>query len=103
MNDNMKIVKSPKESGLLIKVVSETIQREAEKQKGVFLSMLLGTLAATFFTETTYLFVLRHQISSYKSKIILTGFRQGEGYPPPLHTSERTTKEPVQIRVKGII
>ena len=29
----MKIVKSPKESGLLIKVVSETIQREAENKK----------------------------------------------------------------------
>ena len=51
MNDNMKIVKSPKESGLLIKVVSETIQREAEKQKGGFLSMLLGTLAATFLLK----------------------------------------------------
>ena len=51
MNDNMKIVKSPKESGLLIKVVSGTIQREAEKQKGGFLSMLLGTLAATFLLK----------------------------------------------------
>ena len=40
MNDVMKIVKSLEESGLLIKSVRETI-------KGRFLSMLLGTLAAS--------------------------------------------------------
>ena len=117
MNDNMKIVKSPKESGLLIKVVSETIQREAEKQKGGFLSMLLGTLAATFFTETTYLFVLRHQISSCKSKIILTGFRQGEGWgggggggggtpppppPPPSTPQNEPLKSPSRLGLKAL-
>ena len=36
----MKIVKSLEESGLLIKSVSKTIQNEAKKQKGGFLSML---------------------------------------------------------------
>ena len=40
----MKIVKSLKESGLLIKGVSETIKNEAKEQKGGFLGMLLGTL-----------------------------------------------------------
>ena len=44
MNDIMKIVKSLKESGLLIKCVSETIKSEAKEQKGGFLGMLLGTL-----------------------------------------------------------
>ena len=47
MNDVMKIVKSLEKSGLLIKGVSETIKNEAKKQKGGFLSMLLGTLGAS--------------------------------------------------------
>ena len=46
MEDIMKIVKSLEDSGLLIKGVSETIQNEAKKQKGRFLSMLLGFLGA---------------------------------------------------------
>ena len=46
MNEIMKIVKSLEESGLLIKGVSETIKSEANKQKGGFLSMLLGTSGA---------------------------------------------------------
>ena len=44
LNDIMKIIKPFEESGLLIKVVSETIQNEAKEQKSGFLSMLLGTL-----------------------------------------------------------
>ena len=47
MNDIMKIVKSVEESGLLIKVVSETIKNEAKEQKGEFPRMLLGTLGAS--------------------------------------------------------
>ena len=47
VNDIMKIVKSLEESGFLIKGVSETIKNEAKKQKGRFLSMLLGTLGAS--------------------------------------------------------
>ena len=43
MNDIMKIAKSPEESGLLIKGVSETIKNEAKEQKRGFLNMLLGT------------------------------------------------------------
>ena len=43
----MKIVKSPEESGLLIKSVSKTIKNEAKEQKGRSLSMLLGTLSAS--------------------------------------------------------
>ena len=40
------IVKSLEDSGLILKRVSETMQNEAKKQKGRFLSMLLGTLGA---------------------------------------------------------
>ena len=40
MNDVLKIVKSPEESGLLIKGVSKTIKNEAKEQKGGFFGML---------------------------------------------------------------
>ena len=41
MKDIVKIVKSPEDTGLLLKEVSETIQNEAKEQKGGLLSMLL--------------------------------------------------------------
>ena len=47
MEDIMEIVKSLEKSGLLIKEISETIKNEAKEQKRGFLSMLLGTLAAS--------------------------------------------------------
>ena len=46
MDDIMKIVQSLEGSGLLMKVVSETIKNEVKEPKGGFLNMLLGTLAA---------------------------------------------------------
>ena len=46
MND-MKIVKSLAESGLLIKGVIKTVKNEAWEQKGQFLNMLLRKLGAT--------------------------------------------------------
>ena len=47
MKDLIKIVKSFEDSGLLLKGVTETIQNEVKEQKGVFLSILLGTLGAS--------------------------------------------------------
>ena len=47
MEDIIKIVKSLKDSGLLIKGVSETIKNETEEQKRGFFSMLLGTSGAS--------------------------------------------------------
>ena len=47
IEDIMKIAKLLEESGLLIKVISETIKNEAKEQKRVFLPMLLETLAAS--------------------------------------------------------
>ena len=47
MEDIVKIAESLEDSGLLIKVVSETIKNEAKEQKGEFLGMLLGTLGAS--------------------------------------------------------
>ena len=46
MEDIIKIVKSLKESGLLLKGVIETVQNEVKEQKGGFLSILLDTLGA---------------------------------------------------------
>ena len=48
MDDFLKKVKSLEDSGVLLKGVSETIQYEAKEQKRGFLSMLLGTLGASF-------------------------------------------------------
>ena len=47
MDDILKIIKSLEDSGVLLKGVSETIQHEAKKQGGGFLSILLGTLGAS--------------------------------------------------------
>ena len=47
MKDSTKTLKSLKDSGLLLKGVSETIQTEVKKQKGGFLGMLLRTLGAS--------------------------------------------------------
>ena len=43
MNDILKIVKSPEDSGLLLEEASETIKSESKEQCGGFLSMLLVT------------------------------------------------------------
>ena len=46
MKDLIKIVKSLKDSGILLKGVTESVQKEVKEQKGGFLSTLLGTLGA---------------------------------------------------------
>ena len=46
MEDTMKIVKSLEESGFLMNVVSETFENKGKAQKGGYLSMILGSLAA---------------------------------------------------------
>ena len=47
MNEIMKIVQALEDSNILLKVVTKTIKNETKKQKGGFLSMLLGTLGAS--------------------------------------------------------
>ena len=44
IGDIMKMVKSVKESGLLIKGAGETIENKTKEQKGGFIGMLLGIL-----------------------------------------------------------
>ena len=46
MEDIMNILKPLEEWGLLIKGISKLIKNETKEQKGGFLSLLLGTLAA---------------------------------------------------------
>ena len=47
IEDIIKIVKSLKDSDLLLEGVTETVQNEVKEQKGGFLNMLLGTLGAS--------------------------------------------------------
>ena len=43
----MKIIEALENSGILLKGISKTIENETKEQRGGFLSMLLGTLAAS--------------------------------------------------------
>ena len=47
MNDIIKIIEALENSGILLKGVTKTIENETKEQRGVFLSMLLGTLGAS--------------------------------------------------------
>ena len=47
MQDLLKIVKSLKDSGILLDGITETVENEVKERKGGFLSMLLGTLGAS--------------------------------------------------------
>ena len=47
MEDLIKIVKSLKDSRLLLKGFTESVQNEVKEQKGRFLGMLLGILGAS--------------------------------------------------------
>ena len=47
MNEIKKIVQALEDSNILLKRVTKTIENETKKQKGGFLSMLLGTLGAS--------------------------------------------------------
>ena len=47
MNDIIKIMEALENSGILLKGVTKTIENETKKQRGGFLSMLLGTLGAS--------------------------------------------------------
>ena len=50
-DDILKILKSPQDSNVILKGVSETIQHEAKEQRGGFLSMLLVTLGASLLGD----------------------------------------------------
>ena len=56
MKDIVKIVKSLEDSGLLLKRVSETTQNESKEQREGYLSMVLGTLRASFSRKYNIIF-----------------------------------------------
>ena len=71
MNDIMKIIQAQalKDSNILIKGVTKTIKNEIKKQKGGFLSMLLGTLGASLLGNLlTWKGVLRAGSRNKKGK-----------------------------------
>ena len=72
MKDIMKIVKSLKHSGLLIKDVSETIKNEAKEQKGGFLG-ILSTLGVSLFGN-----ILAGNVVVWASAEVIAK-RQGQG------------------------
>ena len=47
MNDIIKIIQALKDSGVLLKCITETIENETKEQKGGFFGILLGTLGAS--------------------------------------------------------
>ena len=51
IEDIIKIVKFLEDSGLLLKGVTETVQKRIKEQKGGLLSMVLGTLGAGLLEE----------------------------------------------------
>ena len=51
MGSFLEILKSPEDSGVLLKGVSETIQNKAKEQRRRFLSMLLGTLRTSLLGD----------------------------------------------------
>ena len=68
MNDIIKIVQVLEDSNILLKGVTKTIKNETKKQKGGFLSMLLGTLGGS---------LLRNLLAG--KWIVRAGSRNGKG------------------------
>ena len=87
MNDIMKIIEALENSCILLKGVSKTIENETKKQRGGFLSMLLGTLGASLLGN-----LLTGGKESAASRAKAEGImRAGEGI---VRAGERSTKNP---------
>ena len=91
MKDITKIVKSLKDSGLLLKGVTETVQNEVKEQKGGFLSMLLGTLGVSLLEN---LLTVKGINRAGKGRLInravdgALGTRQGRGILRAVYCSQ---------------
>ena len=72
MNDIMSIVQALEDTNILLKGVTKTIKNETKKQKGGFLSMLLGSLGANLLGNLlTGKGILRAGSENKKGKEIL--------------------------------
>ena len=80
MEDIIKIVKSLEDFGLLLKGVSETIQAEANKEKGAFLSMLLGKLGTRLFGNMLADRGINRAVYGNKGDGIIRAGYRSEGY-----------------------
>ena len=74
MNDIMKIVQALEDSNILLKGVTKTIKNETKSQSGGFLSMLLGTLGASFLGDLLKILSGKGTVRAGKGTI-----RAGEG------------------------
>ena len=71
-NDNIQIINSSEESGVLIDWVTETVKHEINKQEGRFLEPLLAPLVAS---------LVQPVVSSVAKEISRRGVRRaGRGY-----------------------
>ena len=78
MTDIMKIVQNLENSNILLKGITKTIENETKKQKGGFLSMLLGTLGASLLRSLlSRKGIVRASSRNIKGKgIVRTGYRK---------------------------
>ena len=67
MQDIMKTIKSPQESGILVKWISEIIKNK--RKKGVFLLIILGTLATGLLESA----LTRKRVIKADERVIRTG------------------------------
>ena len=81
MNDIMKIIQALEDSDILLIGVPKTIKNETKKQRGGFLSMLLGTLGASLLENLlTGKGILRAGSGNNKGKgIVRAGSGNNEG------------------------
>ena len=61
----MKIVQALEDTNILLKGVTKTIKNETKKQKGEFLSMLLGTLGTSSLGNFNFEGVIWHVFLKY--------------------------------------
>ena len=79
INDILKIIEVLQNSNILLRGVTKTIKNETKEQKGVFLSMSLGTLGASLLGNLLIgKGILRAGSGNNKGKEIL---RAGSGHP----------------------
>ena len=88
MNDIMKIVQALEDSNILLKGVTKTIKNETKEEKGRFLSMLLGTLGASFLGD-----LLTKHLSGKGTVRAGEGFlRAGEGFKKSINATTSFNK-----------
>ena len=77
MNGIMKIVQAIEDSNILLKGVTKTNKNETKEQKGVFLSMLQGTLGASLLGHLlARKRIVRAGSVNKKKGIVRAGFRK---------------------------